>query len=155
MSDRIAVMNGGRIEQVDVPARIYEQPATRFVADFIGESNMIPLAAATPGADGRLLSPVGPLRILDGNAAAARQQPAGLVVRPEKLRFAADEAGLDNVLAGAVTEIVYAGDATKYRVRVTDDLVLIVKRQNRSGLRSYQPGDAVEVGWRVEDGSIV
>jgi spermidine/putrescine ABC transporter ATP-binding subunit len=151
MSDRIAVMNLGKIEQIDAPGRIYEQPATRFVADFIGESNIIPLTA--PATDGLLHSVVGPLRIAhDGRATGAA---TGLVVRPEKIRFAADEPGLDNVLTGAVVEIVYAGDATKYRVRVADELALTVKRQNRAGQSPFAAGDTVEIGWRAADGSVV
>ena len=67
----------------------------------------------------------------------------------------ADEPGLDNVLAGSVVEIVYAGDATKYRVRVAGDLALTVKRQNRAGQSPFQPGDTVEIGWRAADGSVV
>jgi ABC-type Fe3+/spermidine/putrescine transport system ATPase subunit len=155
MSDRVAVMNGGRIEQVDAPGRLYEHPATRFVADFIGESNIIPLAAAPAVADGRVDSGIGPLLIRWNGAASDGQQPVELVVRPEKIRFAADDPHLDNVRSGFVTEVVYAGDATKYRVRIGNDLVLTVKRQNRAGQAAYQPGDSVEIGWRAEDGSIV
>jgi putative spermidine/putrescine transport system ATP-binding protein len=153
MSDRIAVMNLGKIEQVDAPSRIYEHPATRFVADFIGESNIIQLTA--PAADGVLQSAVGPLRVQHGEGRGVAATPTGLIVRPEKIRFASDEPNLDNVLMGSVVEVVYAGDATKYRVLVPGDLALIVKRQNRAGQPQFQIGDTVELGWRAEDGSLV
>jgi putative spermidine/putrescine transport system ATP-binding protein len=154
MSDRIAVMNGGRIEQIDVPGRLYERPATRFVADFIGESNIIPLAGP-PDADGRARARFGPVMIVRSDPGNGHRATSELVVRPEKLRFRADDPALDNVLSGPITEVVYAGDATKYRVRVADDLVLTVKRQNRAGQADYQAGDPVEIGWRADDGSTV
>ena len=59
------------------------------------------------------------------------------------------------MLTGAVVEIVYAGDATKYRVRVADDLALTVKRQNRADQSPFAAGDTVEIGWRAADGSVV
>ena len=155
MSDRIAVMNGGRIEQIDVPNHLYEQPATRFVADFIGESNIIPLAPDSVSAEGRVHSSVGLLR-LERDCAGGELQPIReLVVRPEKIRFVSDDPHLDNVLSGTVTEVVYAGDATKFRVRVTDDIVLTAKRQNRAGQADYVAGDTVKIGWRAADGSTV
>ncbi len=154
MSDRIAVMNGGRIEQVDTPGRLYERPATRFVADFIGESNIIPMTAPGSEADGRLLSAIGPLAVRRNGSPDGAWSARELVVRPEKIRFA-DDAQLDNVLNGTVTEVVYTGDATKYRVRVTDEVILTVKRQNRAGQADYAVDDAVTIGWRAEDGSIV
>jgi spermidine/putrescine ABC transporter ATP-binding subunit len=155
MSDRIAVMNGGRIEQVDTPDRIYDRPATPFVADFIGESNIIPLSADSIQADGRLASLVGPLRVEDGATSLQDWKPSALIIRPEKLRFVADEPGLDNVLGGCVTDVVYAGDATKYRLRVTNDVVLTIKRPNRAGQEAYRVGDAVTIGWCIADGSVI
>src|SRR4051794_16533896 len=77
MSDRIAVMNHGEIEQVDGPSRIYEHPATRFVADFIGESNIIPLAGKAPSADGLLPSVIGPLRVRQDDAHCAGAEATG------------------------------------------------------------------------------
>ena len=95
-------------------------------------------------------------QIWAGKATRRRNaEAADLVVRPEKIRFAGDTLHLDNKLAGCVTEIVYAGDATRYRVRVADDLILTVKRQNRAGLEEYEVGDRVTIGWRAEDGSTV
>jgi spermidine/putrescine ABC transporter ATP-binding subunit len=155
MSDRIAVMNGGRIEQIDTPGRLYEEPATRFVADFIGESNIIPLLAGPVTTDGRVDSRIGQLLVRQNGPAGQLQPAMELIVRPEKLRFVSDDPHLDNVLTGTITEVVYAGDATKYRVRVTDDMVLTAKRQNRAGQAGYVAGDTVEIGWRAADGSTV
>jgi spermidine/putrescine ABC transporter ATP-binding subunit len=154
MSDRIAVMNGGRIEQIDTPDRLYERPATRFVADFIGESNIIPLPSPAE-ANGRVHTAVGPLMVRWNDPAEAAGTATELVVRPEKIRFVSDEAHLDNVLAGTVIDVVYAGDATKYRIRVAGEILLVLKRQNRTGQTHYVAGDGVEIGWRAEDGSTV
>ena len=155
MSDRIAVMNHGRIEQVDTPGRVYELPASRFVADFIGESNIIPLAGSEFAAERKVRAKSGQLLVLGNGDLGQRGKATDLIVRPEKIRFTVDTPQLDNVLAGCVTEVVYAGDATKYRVRVADDLVLTVKRQNRAGQEVYTVGDQVTIGWRAEDGSTV
>ncbi len=154
MSDRIAVMNLGRIEQLDTPGRLYESPRTRFVADFIGESNIIPLRPGQ-GASGSYSSPLGPVRAPVDRETIQPQPATGLVVRPEKIRFVADDLALDNVVRGHIEEIIYVGDATKYRVQVTDDIALTVKRQNRAGQASYASGDSVEIGWHTEDGSLV
>ncbi len=155
MSDRIAVMNGGQIEQVDTPDRLYDQPATRFVADFIGESNIIPLISDTCTRDGPFRISSGHILVLARGTCSADHVPSALVVRPEKVSFAVDELALDNVLAGSITQVVYVGDATKYRVQVADDLILTLKRQNRAGRRPYSLGDSVDIGWRAEDGSTV
>jgi putative spermidine/putrescine transport system ATP-binding protein len=153
MSDRIAVMNLGRIDQVDAPARLYERPATRFVADFIGESNIIPLQGSGLTEDGRLASRIGPLTAPPDRQGV--QEAREYVIRPEKIRFVADDASLDNVFTGAITEIVYAGDATRYHIQLPGDVTLTAKRQNRAGQAEFQPGDRVAFGWHAEDGSMI
>jgi len=155
MSDRIAVMNAGRIEQVDTPQVLYERPATRFVADFIGESNIVPLEISHGGEAGPPRLRSGQPVVLPNGGPPQTRDHAELIVRPEKVRFADEEPDLDNVLIGRVTELIYVGDATKYRIQVADHLVLVAKRQNRAGQRTYQAGDEVAVGWRTDDGSVV
>jgi putative spermidine/putrescine transport system ATP-binding protein len=152
LSDRIAVMNLGRLEQIDQPGALYERPTTRFVADFIGESNILPITVETRDgvAWGRVSS--GDLLQLPPDA------PAGgnyLVVRPEKLRFVSEESTGTTTLSGAIEEMIYAGDVTKYRLRVADDLMLTVKQQNRTGEIAGVPGDVRRVGWSVGDASVI
>jgi ABC-type Fe3+/spermidine/putrescine transport system ATPase subunit len=77
------------------------------------------------------------------------------VIRPEKIRFVADDSSLDNVFTGAITEIVYAGDATRYHIQLPDDVTLTAKRQNRAGQTEFQAGDRVAFGWHAADGSMI
>jgi putative spermidine/putrescine transport system ATP-binding protein len=111
MSDRLAVMNQGRIEQVGTPADVYERPATGFVAGFVGASNVLAGEAA---------------RAVTGN-------PAAFTIRPEKIRLAPIEErpGPDQSTAiGVVREVVYVGAFTRYLVDLDGGGELVVVQQN-------------------------
>jgi putative spermidine/putrescine transport system ATP-binding protein len=129
MSDRLAVFNRGRIEQVGVPAEIYEHPATAFVADFVGVSNVCSGEFA---------------QRLSGSAQA-------FAIRPEKISMtAAGELVPDGWLsaAGRVRAITYHGATTRYAVTVDGGGELAVMRQNSSdGRAAAAIGDAVRVSW--------
>jgi putative spermidine/putrescine transport system ATP-binding protein len=133
MSDRIAVFNRGRVEQVGAPAEIYEHPATAFVAGFVGTSNLLtgPVARAVLGLDGTFS------------------------IRPEKIRLrAAGQAldGIDGTVAGTVADVVYAGDQTRYLVDLDAGLRMVAVRQNVDPAPdgALQPGQRVSLGWRRE-----
>jgi putative spermidine/putrescine transport system ATP-binding protein len=132
MSDRIAVFNRGRIEQVGTPADIYEQPATTFVAGFVGTSNLV-----------------------DGAAAAAITGHPGLfTVRPEKIRLAdpGDAAGPDELSAtGRIRSVVYLGPDTRYYVALDAGEELVVTQQNLATTSTEalaQQGRAVRLIWK-------
>ena len=155
MSDRIAVMNDGHLEQVDVPSNLYERPATRFVAEFIGESNVIPVTLVQENGH-RYGKALGNCIIqLPPTGELTADSEANIVVRPEKIQFADDGVQLDNMLTGTVRELIYVGDTTKYQIDLPGDLTLLVKRHNRAGQAAHMPGESVRVGWRAEDGSLV
>ena len=155
MSDRIAVMNDGRLEQVDVPNALYERPTTRFVADFIGESNLIPVKLFRENGrwSGKTVDDV--IVQLPSIERERDRGSAEIVVRPEKMRFAEDAGTLDNILSGTVRDLIYVGDTTKYQVDIADGLSLMIKRHNRSGQQTHEPGQTVRVGWQADDGSLV
>jgi iron(III) transport system ATP-binding protein len=116
VSDRIAVMAHGRVEQLGDPAAIYRRPASRFVADFIGEANLLPVeieGAVPSGVRARLGSVT--LPVLDGTVSAG---PATLVVRPEAIQIRAGTAPQppDGALAGRVRQTAYLGAAAEYTV---------------------------------------
>ncbi|KII00444.1 spermidine/putrescine ABC transporter ATP-binding protein [Streptomonospora alba] len=151
MSDRIAVMNGGRVEQLGTPAEVYERPATRFTAGFIGTSNL--LSGTVAGRSGEVAT----VRIEGaGEVRASCDAPAGarvdLTVRPEKIAMEAEEPAGDRArLAGTVTEVVYLGSATHYTVRLGDGSEVVVFRQNASDAASAaERGETVWVSWRPE-----
>ena len=151
MSDRIAVMNEGRLLQLGSPSDIYERPRTRFVADFIGQTNFVEVdvlggngemaEVELPGS-GRLQA-----RVPDGVAAGGRMT---LAVRPEKISLLSDLPGGVNpgwdAVSGRLEEIVYVGTHTQYLLRLPGGQVLTVYRQNRAvGEAEHPIGERLEV----------
>jgi spermidine/putrescine ABC transporter ATP-binding subunit len=141
LSDRIAVMDGGVIRQVGTPDEIYERPADDFVAQFIGESNLLVGEIAAPD---RVVLDGGPcvtVRGLGGGHGRVR-----LLVRPE--RMAIDAA--TNRFSGTVVEAVYLGEAHKLRVKVAGGVELLVR-----GPRAVPAGASVTVGFAPEDAHVI
>ena len=135
MADRIAVMDKGRLVQVARPRELYEEPATRFVAGFVGDINILEGQVAAGGEGGwQIASPLSPAPLLvrhPGQALAAGQAVA-VAVRPEKMSLSREKppSGTANVLEGEVWDIGYLGDWTVYRVRLDDGTTLRVSRAN-------------------------
>ena len=158
MSDRIAVMDGGRLEQIGSPEELYDRPNNRFVASFIGESNFLS-AVAVGMENGIAWSDVYGQRI--GTAAAAAITPGAaltLAVRPERLAFAdgpQDAAARINLLRAVVRDIVFVGETTRYVVEAEGGVTLVMKQLSRAGPRRHAPGDAVLLRWAIEDTLIV
>jgi spermidine/putrescine transport system ATP-binding protein len=150
MSDRLVVMNTGRIEQLGSPRELYEHPATRFVANFIGTSNILTGRLERKG-DAWALAGLGPdQRVLLADAAHAGDgQDVELAIRPEKivLRTEQDPPPPDrSALRVRVDEVVYLGTSTQYRTVTDGGDAVAVYRQNASAT----PGADVlagQVGW--------
>ena len=115
LSDRIAVMSRGRIEQLGTPREIYERPVTRFVADFIGASSM--LRGRAVAADRVVVTGGPPLRV-QGGAALRAGEEVELAIRPERVRLAPGPG--DNVLDARVEGLVYQGAQTEVTARLDD-----------------------------------
>jgi spermidine/putrescine transport system ATP-binding protein len=152
MSDRIAVMNRGRIEQLDAPSTIYERPRSRFVADFIGMMNV--LSGVVEGHDDKSVVVRAPGGILLRGLTTqplSQGKAVEVTVRPEKVRMSlqAPESA-DNCLEGRVSEIVYQGANTEYFVTLAPGSQLRVIAQN-SNPRDRQAladvGTTVFVDW--------
>jgi spermidine/putrescine transport system ATP-binding protein len=147
MSDRIAVMNHGRIEQVADPVEIYERPATTFVAGFIGVSNLMPGTVRSSGASGEveLDSGVTVRTAVDGFGPGER---CHAVVRPEKLQITpsdSDTGGLPSV-DGVVETSLYLGTSTQMQVRLADGIVMTVLCPNTDEAeRQSLPGGGANV----------
>ena len=145
MSDRIAVMSHGRIEQLDRTEALYERPRTRFVADFLGVRNLV--EATVVSVDGRVAA----LRTAGGVAFRAAEdggfRPGAAVlvgIRPERVRMDGGREG-DNVLRGTLDDEIYLGDRTDWRVR-TGDLVLTVA-EAAAQVRDRRRGEPVEIAF--------
>ena len=160
MSDRIAVMNRGRVEQVGPPTDLYDAPQTRFVASFIGESNFLEgrLAGVEGGVAQVEVAGLGMLRAR-GPAGLGPGTAVALTVRPEKIVFAEErENGIAqerNELDATVEDVVFVGEMHRYEVRLPGGQGMILKRQNRAGVRRYSRGDAARVAWHVTDTRLV
>jgi len=148
LSDRIAIMHDGLIHQVGAPAEVYERPATAFVADFVGESNVLRGVVETASPEGVTvcLTPAGP-RVHGPAGPVAPGQPVRLMIRPEALtlRDGAGEAA-SNALPGVVEEALYLGQAIRYTVRA-GDLVLTVREPHRTADPTFAPQARVTVSW--------
>lgn len=132
MSDRIAVMNAGRVLQVGTPMEIYERPASRFVADFIGESNFLrgTVQGASSAAATVVIADRFPVEVPADRQLTVGQQVT-VAVRPEKVRLVPIEApGTNGLLHGRIEEVIYIGTDTFYVVRVSDDTTIRVRSQN-------------------------
>jgi spermidine/putrescine transport system ATP-binding protein len=155
MSDRLVVMNAGRIEQLGSPREVYEHPHTRFVAGFIGTSNLITgqvermdgtTAILATGADEELRAPDA------GAVGASIGQPLDLTVRPEKIVISAERPAAGRcAIRGRVAEVVYLGTSTQYAVRTTEGSELLVFVQNAADSSDIADRDqAVWLSWRPE-----
>jgi putative spermidine/putrescine transport system ATP-binding protein len=132
MSDRVAVFNKGRIEQVDTPRNLYMKPATIFVAEFVGTSNVVRGDLA---------------RQLSGNA-----QPFS--IRPEHIRFAAGPLASDEMeVTGLLHDIQYQGSSTRYELTLDSGQLLSISQANTQWLDDtgqHLPGQRMAVRWAKE-----
>jgi spermidine/putrescine transport system ATP-binding protein len=156
MSDRIAVMNEGRIEHLGSPREIYERPATKFVAGFIGTSNLLSGTVASVDGTGAVIA-VGPgERIvvpLQANGSVAPGQTIELSVRPEKIDMSltAPSATDRCVVRGTVTEVVYLGTSTNYNIATSTGAEIVVFDQNASNAEDIAVrGDPVFLSWNPQ-----
>jgi spermidine/putrescine transport system ATP-binding protein len=163
MSDRIAVMNRGRIEQVGTPEDLYDRPATPFVADFIGTTNLL------SGTVAALREGESVIRLDSGDACIAGSdgcEPGKSIqfsVRPEAIRLERVEVGATDGngsnradrarLAGAVEQVAYLGSAIQYHIR-TDGGLAVTVLASRTGPR-FESGDKVVLAWSPTDALIL
>jgi spermidine/putrescine transport system ATP-binding protein len=151
MSDRIAVMNEGKVQQLAGPTTLYETPANRFVAGFIGQTNVF--SGTVEAADGDRVT----LRTREGSRVEAvvrgetvpkESEETHVAVRPEKVRFG--ESG-DNVCAAEVKQIVYLGASTQYIVRLEGGGKLVLYQQNAFDATGPSEGNGVSVAWDAQN----
>ncbi len=157
MSDLVAVMDGGRLQQIGAPADLYRRPANRFVADFIGESNILAGTVAGAGPDSVLFRSVHGLETLGRatgtGSAPANGEPAHIVIRPEAVRFVwtgEGEAG-ETVVRARVLDRIYVGDLLRFRLRLEGGDEVSVKTLMSAQAEAVRPGDDIAIAWRQED----
>jgi spermidine/putrescine transport system ATP-binding protein len=160
LSHRIAVMNRGRVEQLDEPSKIYGFPRTAVVADFIGHCNLFggPVAQRANDVVTVDVEGLGSVRVGAG-ADAANATKGTVAVRPEKIRIAASapEGTPDNHFRGNVEDLLYMGDVTVYRVSTQGGAKVEALLANSQSGRAkfFEVGDAVEMSWPVGAGHFI
>jgi spermidine/putrescine transport system ATP-binding protein len=156
MSDRIAVMNGGLVEQIAAPREIYEHPASPFVAGFIGTSNLLSLRVDSTDA-GLIAMNLGEGERLLARASARSGETVQITVRPEKIKLGepAVEGGEARV-HGTVAEVVYLGSMTQVIVDLPTGERLVVHRLNdRLDGDEVQAGDRIVLHWDAEHSFVI
>lgn len=160
LSHRIAVMRRGRVEQVDEPSKLYGFPKNRFVADFIGNINMLEaqVIEAAHGHTRLVIAGVGEITAPPVIGLTAGLKGA-FAIRPEQVRIGthSEVAELKNHFPGEVRNLLYSGDVTTYKVQLADGLMIEALLPNSAPGRAefFEAGDAVEVGWRHDAGAFL
>jgi putrescine transport system ATP-binding protein len=152
VADRIAVMDHGRVAQVGKPAEVYERPASRWVADFIGEVTLLEGRFSAPGV---MQTMIGQLRVSDPSVALGATVWLGL--RPEKIDIGSERPADDiNAVAGTLHEVGYRGDMSIFKVRLGDRSLMKVTVANTAhGRRGFAAGDVVWLSWPADAGVVL
>jgi spermidine/putrescine transport system ATP-binding protein len=159
MSDRIAVINAGLVEQLGTPREVYERPSTRFVADFIGTSNIIEGQSGQSGhvVDGDVVLDFGEdQRLVVPLHGATPEGPLVVAVRPEKIAIQQEQPGADSQMRGTVDEVVYQGTFTGYTVSTSGGNRIVCHWQNSTNSSDVASvGDVVWLSWSKEHSYLI
>jgi spermidine/putrescine transport system ATP-binding protein len=152
MSDQVAVMNAGRIEQIASPQTLYDAPATRFVASFIGHANLLPVTVVACDGDTARVVFAG-----QQFACSVREAPQGrqglLVLRFERVRIAGRDSGPVVAVQGTVRQAIFAGSTVQYIVRLdAGDIEMTVEQPYGATGPLMVQGEAVTLSWNERDG---
>jgi spermidine/putrescine transport system ATP-binding protein len=142
MSDRIAVMSTGRVEQVGPPRDVYEAPDTAYVADFLGVSNLMDATAHGPAPGGSSVR-LGEFDLVAGEGDEDSRGPVKLCIRPERVQLETPGSTGQNRLPGMVERVVYVGSVVQVLVNLAPGERIQVMVQNEGNQTSFRQGDAV------------
>ena len=149
MSDRLAVMNAGRIEQIGPPRAVYEEPSTAYVADFLGVSNLME-ANVESRSNGSATVKIGEFRLAAGSGDLDAVGAVKVTIRPERIRLEPLETGgsaapRSNRIPGMVERLVFLGNSTQVIVRLAPGELVDVLVQNQGDEALYAQGTPVSV----------
>ena len=152
MSSRVAVFNGGRIQQLGPPKQIYEEPVNSFVARFIGENNRLNgTVRAVDGNDCTIDVGGGQsIRAVAVNISAPGERTM-LSIRPERVVIGAAAAHAENCFEATIDEVVFHGDHLRVSATLCSQPGFIVKIPNSAGVNMASPGDRIKIGWASRD----
>ncbi|MEX2420814.1 MAG: TOBE domain-containing protein, partial [Actinomycetota bacterium] len=145
MSDRLAVMSNGRVEQIGTPSEVYEEPTTTYVADFLGVSNLMDASAAGIDGDGRAKVRLGEFDLVASQGDTDARGDVKIVIRPERVRLEASGTSGANRVPGMVERVVYVGSIMQVIVHLAPGQTLQAWVQNLGEELPYHQGAAVSV----------
>ena len=153
MSDRVAVFDDGRIQQLAAPDKLYEEPGNSFVAQFIGENNTLEGVVSSIDGDTCLI------KLDDGEEIDAKPVNVSKVgertkvsIRPERVEFNKERLSPDaHLLKAEVKEFIYMGDIFRFRLSVAGNDEFIVKTRNAPDAVKLKPGEIISIGWLAQD----
>jgi putrescine transport system ATP-binding protein len=159
VADRIGVMNHGRVMQVATPPELYEQPNSRWVADFVGDVNLIEGRVVEANASGTVIESAAVGKVRAGAAPGAKPgNTVWVALRPEKVRvLRAKPAATENCASGIVRNIAYLGDLSVYNVALDNGFVMHAAAANLTRLieRSISWDDRVWLSWDASAGIVL
>ena len=144
MSDRLAVMSNGLVEQLGTPASVYQEPATAYVADFLGVSNLLDVEVLGPDGDGMSVR-LGDLTLLASQGSVTQAGPARAVLRPERIQLLPHGETGPNRVPGMVERLVYLGSTTQVLVRLAVGTSVQAMVPNTGDALPWQQGTPVSV----------
>jgi putative spermidine/putrescine transport system ATP-binding protein len=153
MSDRVAVFNDGRIQQLAPPSDLYERPDNSFVAQFIGENNKLPGVIESIDGD-KCMVRLETGEVIDATPVNVSEKGAKTLVsiRPERVEFKPEmmPEGAHTIDA-EVMEFIYMGDLFRTRLKVAGSDEFVIKSRNTQGQRMLRPGEKIKIGWAPQD----
>lgn len=156
MSDRIAVMNGGRIEQIGPPDELYENPINAFVAGFIGESNLFEGVVQGRSQDQIRIHLKGGTEItLTVQGEFAMGEKVKFCIRPEKMFFMNEEKSDLNMINGTIEQSIYVGETKRYTIRIDDQISINLREMSNRAAMGRREGERVRIGWFDENVKIL
>lgn len=163
MSTRLAVMNQGKIVQVGTPAEVYDHPETSFVADFMGEANIlqgeilkVDVGRVVVGTnrDHRFTTHASSEHLAKSEE-LKQGMPVRVSIRPEKITLSDKPSGAENAYSGTIERVVYEGSDVRYHVRLQDGPLISVTKQIDQTRRIYRQDEHVCVEWLTVDGTLL
>ena len=158
MSDRLAVMRAGRIEQIDTPTNVYKYPSTRFVADFLGEANLLDVNVRENDGNRAVVTYAdGSSGAVHVSGARGAGEPGGqrtVCVRPERIRFAGDDEAAENAVVGTFVSYLHLGASLRCTVQALGR-ELIVTLLDHAAFTAPEPGARVRLAWGAADGQLL
>jgi len=150
MSNRIAVFNDGKVQQLSSPDELYEKPVNSFVAEFIGENNTFSGVVSEVSGNKCKVKLANTEILANPISVKAKGEKTTVSLRPERALINPDDK-MDNIYTGKIEEVIYHGDHTRVRINILGNSQFILKIPNSSSNLDIKLGRDIKIGWNSED----